>query len=336
MLVYQPSRVSMTYQHTANPPRLDKIAVTIDHVHAGNSSVCSTYELVRYLVHRNIPVTVFIQATSPGNNYELDKTNARLIHQLNHRLVTLGVHPLSRGHSQVQQLETFNVISQIIQEATGSKPKVLSYHGHRAGPEAGIIYPGIQYARGIHSQDGRAKAINTPVMPASSVTNAFNYIKRRNEAGLSATFFTHSVELKNGSAKKRVFDNLVKQVMAQRLHAMPYIEAMQQDFNGATATNPASNQNRNRPQQPPSPGAKFGLRLSALTEVSFRPVNANFEVRDNRGDIVAVTNNRKQAQFHLPPAIYQANARVDGVSITQLVNLTGQQGIHQKFLFPAV
>ncbi len=329
MLVYQPSNVSMTYQHAANPPRLDKLAFTIDHIHAGNDSVCSTYELVRYLVHRNIPVTVFMQATSPGNNYALDKANARLICQLNHRLVTLGVHPLSRGHSQVQQAETFNVISQIIQEVTGRRPALLSYHGHRAGPEPGIIFPGIKYARGIHSHDGRSKPMNTPVMPASSVTQAFNYIKKRNEAGRTATFFTHSAELKRGSVKKRVFDNLVKQVMAQRLHAISYIDAMKQDFRGTPA--PAGNNQSNNNRRP---GAKFGLRLSALSEAGFRPINANFEVRDNRGEIVAATNNRKQAQFHLPPAIYQANARADGVSITQPINLTAQQGIHQKFLFP--
>nr|CAA6830584.1 MAG: Unknown protein [uncultured Thiotrichaceae bacterium] len=333
MLTYRPSNVSKPYRHSANPPRLDKICFTIDHVHAGNGSVCSTYELVRYLVHKNIPVTVFIQATSPGNDYELDFNNAQLLYQLAPHLVTLGVHPLSSNHGQREQSEVHNVINDIIERVTGRKPTLLSYHGHRAGPTRGIVFPGIQYARGIHSQSvARQDRLNTPVMPLSSVTAAYNYIKKRNEDGLTGTFFSHSAEMRSNNVKKRVFDNLVREVLSQRLHAISYLKAMNHEFGGSGGSTPVT------PSPTPAPSdseQKYGLRLSALTEQGFRPLNANFEVRSSNGRVVASASNQKQVQFHLPPAIYQANARVNDTSITQPINLTVRHGLHQKFLFPA-
>lgn len=332
MLTYRPSNVAKPYPNVANSPHLDKISFTLDHIHAGNGSVCSTYELVRYLVHKNIPVTVFMQVTSPANDYELDKSNARLIYQLSPSLVTLGVHPLHGGHTQREQAEVHNILNYIIEQVTGRKPVVLSYHGHGAGPQNGIIFPGIQYARGIHCRtDARPDPMNTPVMPLSSVTAAYNYIKKRNEAGLTATFFTHSCELREGSTQKRVFDNLVREVLSQRLNAVSYQQAMNHEFRGGAGTPD------NDSPHTPDPGSevKYGLRLSALTETGFQPLAANFEVRSTDGRVVASSSNKKQAQFHLPPAIYQANAIAGGTSITQPVNLTLRQGLHQKFLFPA-
>lgn len=331
MLTYRPSNVAKPYRHAANPPHLDKLSFTLDHIHAGNGSVCSTYELVRYLVHKNIPVTVFMQVTSPANDYELDKSNARLIYQLAPHLVTLGVHPLHAGHTQREQAEVHNILNYIIEEVTGEKPVLLSYHGHGAGPQNGIIFPGIQYARGIHCTTApQPDPMNTPVMPLSSVTAAYNYIKKRNEAGQTATFFTHSCELRHNNVKKRVFDNLVKQVLSQRLNAVSYLDAMNQEFRGG-ATAPVDDASISVPSDS---DVKYGLRLSALTENAFQPLIANFEVRSTNGRVVATSANKKQAQFHLPPAIYQANAVVEGTSITQPINLTLRQGLHQKFLFP--
>ena len=53
MLTYRPSNVAKPYRYAANPPHLDKLSFTLDHIHAGNGSVCSTYELVRYLIQIN-------------------------------------------------------------------------------------------------------------------------------------------------------------------------------------------------------------------------------------------------------------------------------------------
>ena len=144
---YRQDTTSKRYQASTNSPSLDRVCFTLDHIHSGEHGLPSTYEVVKFLVDKRIPVTVFMQATSPSNNYELDRSNARLIYNLAPHLVTLGLHPLSSGNSQQRQTKTHNVISEIIQDVTGKKPTVLSYHGAGVGPEPHIRFPGIKYLR---------------------------------------------------------------------------------------------------------------------------------------------------------------------------------------------
>jgi len=144
MPVYQLSAVRDRYEHAANPPVLDRVCFTIDHIHAGSTNVSSTYEVVKFLVDQQIPVTVFIQATNPSHDYEFDRHNAQMLYGLAPHLVTLGLHPLHSGHSQAEQTAIHNTINKSIKSVTGQNPTVLSYHGAGAGPEPGIRFPGIK------------------------------------------------------------------------------------------------------------------------------------------------------------------------------------------------
>ena len=335
MATYRLSNVTDRYNFVARPPVLDRVAFTIDHIHAGNSGSCSTYEVVKFLVDRNIPVTLFIQATNPSNNYEYDRGNARMIYQLAPNLVTLGVHPLPKGNTQANQSRVHNIIREIIKDVTGTFPAVLSYHGAAAGPEAGITFSGIKYARGIQSAwaAGTDDRKDTPVTVMNSVGRAFAYTSQRNAAGYSSTLFLHTSELRANTTKKLIFDTFIQEVLSRRIQAVSYMSAMNVDFNVSVTPTP--------PTPIPTPptgggsGAVGSLRLSASTKVGRRPVNANFLIEKLNGDDVANANNVKSQAFRIPVGQYKITAKIGNVSETATINLTATQGIHHIFLMPA-
>lgn len=229
---YSPSNVRLQYKPSANPPILDRVVFTIDHIHAGGKGLSSTFDVVKYLVKNEIPVAVFMECYDPKNFCKVDEKIAKKIYDLNPDLVTLGAHALSIGHTQKEQSERYNLICDVIKNITGKAPLVLSYHGKNAGSEKGITFKGIKFARGIKSWKAPQKdnPLDTPVMGLYKVKSAFNYIKLRNEIGLSATLFVHSAELKENSPQKQVFDTLVKEVKERRLQALDYYSAMIRDF----------------------------------------------------------------------------------------------------------
>jgi hypothetical protein len=317
---------------------LDKVCFTIDHIHAGNHHTSSTYEVVKYLVDNNIPVTVFIQASNPSNNYEFDRVNARAIYKLAPHLVTLGVHPLHAGHSQHEQQRVHSAISNIIKDVTGKRPTTLSYHGHGAGPEPGIRFSGIKYGRGIGSAwaAGADDPLDTPVMPSQSVDRTFAYTKERNAAGLSATLFLHTQELRHGSTKKRIFDTFVNEVRQQRLQALSYYDAMESDFGGNTSSG-GSVTPRPQPQplRPATPAERTGVvRLSASTQRGRRPVNASFYVQKTNGVHVQSATGLKSEKFLLPVGHYKVTAKARGASSSKLITVSAHQGLHHIFLLP--
>ncbi len=235
MPTYNPSFVTQQYLHSANPPFLDKVVFTIDHLHEGGPGIYSTFDVVKYLVSKQIPVTIFIQCTDPNNLCPAERRMAQNVYDLDHNLVSLGAHSLTRGNSQANQNNNLDKVKDVIADITGSNPEILSYHGSNAGPENGISYPGITYARGITSAWSAAQMdnpLNTPVMNINSVNAAYNFIQQRNAANLSATLFVHSVELTSGSQKKVTFDTIVADVVGRRLQALPYLSAMQSDYTG--------------------------------------------------------------------------------------------------------
>lgn len=271
-----------------------------------------------------------------SNNYELDRSNARLIYNLAPHLVTLGLHPLSSGNSQQRQTKTHNVISEIIQDVTGKKPNVLSYHGAGAGPEPHIRFPGIKYCRGIGSAwaVGADQRNDTPVIVLNSVTRALNYAQERNAAGLSATIFIHTQELTRGSPKKRIFDTFVKEVQERRLHAVSYYQAMEVDFNvGHRQPLPS-------PQPTPTPRPdnnssrrKGSLRLSASTEQGRRPISANFFIQKTNGQNVE-SGRGTTKQFKIPEGKYKVTAKVGNIKRTKTLHVSASQGVHHIFLMP--
>jgi hypothetical protein len=105
-------------------------------------------------------------------------------------------------------------------------------------------------------------------MSLNSVNAAFDYIRLRNLAGLSATLFVHSVELTSGSIKKTVFDTLLKSVMDGKLQALSYLSAMQGDY-ASVPTTPTT------PTPPPvTPGSPCPLRhFTNNTIVQFLRIN---------------------------------------------------------------
>ncbi len=239
---YIQSFVTQTYDHAANPPLLDKVVFTIDHIHEGGPGLYSTLDIVKFLTGHQIPVTVFIQCSDPVNRCPAERRNAQQVYDLDPNLVSLGAHSLSKGSSPAEQASNLLLINEMIEDITGSPASTLSYHGSGAGPENGVSYPGIRYARGIISAWSTAQAdnvLNTPVMSLSSVNAAFEFIRLRNLADLSATLFVHSVELTNGSPKKEVFDAVLKAVIDKKLQALPYLSAMQSDYQGGSPVTPA-------------------------------------------------------------------------------------------------
>ncbi|RVU85695.1 hypothetical protein EOL70_04275 [Leucothrix sargassi] len=332
MPVYQISPANKRYEAAANPPVLDRVSFTIDHIHAGApQDVCSTYEVVKYLVDHQIPVTVFVQATNPSHDYEFDINNARLIYQLSPHLVTLGVHPLHSGHTQAQQTAVHNAINKIIRTVTGETPVVLSYHGSRAGPEPGISYPGIKYARGIGStwSPGTDDRMNTPVTVFNSLERSFDYTSERNKAGLSSTIFLHTQELTEGSIKKQIFDTYINEVKAQRLQAVPYYDAMVQDFKDGGSTPPVT-----PPVSPPTTERLQGLRLSASDKDTRSPLKADFKIKQSTGETVDVANDVTTQQFSLPIGRYLVSATARGITQSKSLELTLSKGIHHIFLMP--
>lgn len=343
MPTYRLSNVSKRYLNAANPPTLDKVSFTIDHIHAGSQQLPSTYEVVKFLVDTGIPVTVFFQATSPSHDYEFDRDNARLIYGLAPHLVTLGVHPLPKGNSQAKQLATFNVINNIIKEITGKNPVVLSYHGAGAGPMPGITFPGIKYARGIGSTwtAGADDPLDTPVMPLNSVQRSFDYTTERNAAGYTSTLFLHSSELTTGSVKKEIFDTYITEVKAQRLQALSYFDAMEADFkapaSGGSGSSGSGSSGSNGGNTPPvtDPTATGSLRLSASEAVSRRPVKATFKIQKLTGETVATASNLTSKQFIVPVGKYRVSATALGKTETKELELTKAKGLHHIFMIPA-
>ena len=340
---YRQDRTSKQYKAIHNTPALDRVCFTLDHIHSGEHGLPSTYEVVKFLVDKRIPVTVFMQATSPSNNYELDRNNARLIYNLAPHLVTLGLHPLSAGNSQQRQTKTQNIISEIIQDVTGKKPNVLSYHGAGAGPEPHIRFPGIKYCRGIGSAwaVGADQKNDTPVIVLNSVTRALNYAQERNAAGLSATVFIHTQELIRGSSKKRIFDTFVKEVQERRLHAVSYYDAMEVDFKvghqqplprPTPETQPRPNPPNPRPESN-STAKKASLRLSALTEDKLMPITARFYVQKTNGEHVA-SGQDKSKQFRIPEGKYKVTAKVSNIKRTKTLTLSARKGVHHVFFIP--
>ena len=343
MPTYRLSSVSNRYTNSANPPVLDKVAFTIDHVHPGNNTTSSTYEVVKFLVDHGIPVTVFFQATNPSYNYEYDRNNARLIYGLAPHLVTLGVHPLHNGHSQSQQTAVFNVINNIIQDVTGKKPLVLSYHGSGAGPMPGITFPGIKYARGIGSSwtPGSDDPLDTPVMVLNSVQRSFDYTTERNAAGLSSVLFLHTAELTSGSIKKQIFDTYITEVKARRLQAVSYFDAMEADFNAAPpgtggGSGGSGSGGGSTPAPPPADSTDKGsLRLSASESPSRRPLKANFKIQKLTGQTVATASDLTSKQFIVPVGKYRVSATALGKTETKELELTKSQGLHHIFMISA-
>ena len=233
MPTYTPSFVTESYSFAANPPILDRVVFTIDHIHQGGPGLYSTADVVSHLVAKGIPVTVFVQCTDPANLCALDAKNAQDLVNLNPSLVTLGIHSLPRGASQFEQTNNLNLLSDMITNITGVRPIISSYHGANAGPEPGITLNGVQYARGVLSQWSTAQLddpLNTPVMGLNSVSSAFDFTRLRNLSDLSACLFVHSVELTNGSNRKLVFDTLVKAIEDRKLQAVSYLDAMRADY----------------------------------------------------------------------------------------------------------
>ena len=231
--MYKLKKTSNKYQPSANPPILDRVSFTIDHIHQGNKDCPSTLETAEMLVKHKIPFTVFMECRDPKSGGFIDKKLASEIYVLAPHLITLGIHSLSVGKSQFEQHANLKVIQTIIREITDKTPRLLSYHGAKAGPETGITYEKIEFARGIHCDWSAAKKddkLNTPVMPMNTVERAFEYTRLRNEAGLSSTVFTHTAEMKDGSPKKLVFDTFVNEVVNRRLQAVDYHSAMKQDY----------------------------------------------------------------------------------------------------------
>ncbi len=276
---YIQSNVRKKYISSANPPILDRVVFTIDHIHNGNSHVPSTLEVVRFLINKKIPVTVFMECKDPRNKCFIDQEEAQKIYNLNPDLITLGVHSLSIKNTQEKQSENLELINDVILNITGSRSTILSYHGKNAGPEPGIHYNNIIYARGINTWSAPEKddPLNTPVMGLKTVKSAFEYIKRRNEYGLSATLFVHSVELRNGSPKKRVFDTLVKEVEERRLQALDYYSAMERDFSPNPEcplhffTNSILNENLHKGHQ----DGKYGVSQVAELQAFLNEVGAD-------------------------------------------------------------
>lgn len=230
---YTLSHISQHYTHAANPPHLDKIVFTIDHIHQGGAGRYSTADVVKFLTDRNIPVTVFLQCTDPANFCLVDSRNASDVYHINPGLVSLGAHSLPKGESQSTQANNLTLISDMITNITGAAPVILSYHGNQAGPESNINYAGVNYARGITSNWSAAQQgdpLNTPVMSLGSVNAAFDYTRLRNISELSATLFVHSAELINGSPKKAAFDTFIQAVIDRKLQALSYLAAMQSDY----------------------------------------------------------------------------------------------------------
>ena len=338
MPAYQLSNVQTRYPHASNPPVLDKIVFTIDHIHSGDHHTSSTYEVVKYLTDHKIAVTVFIQCTNPSNNYEFDRNNAQLIYDLSPQLVTLGVHPKPAGTSQQEQTKQVQIISGIIKDVTGRSTNIMSYHGHRAGPEPGIHFPGMKYARGIinYWAVGTDNPLNTPVIPLNSVTRAFEEVHTRSEAGLTSTIFVHSKELRNGSTKKRVFDSFVREVMQRHLQALPYEKAMIEDFHSGSSNHGSSSSSSSSSSgsSSASNAATGVLRLSALTKVGQHPIRANFSIKHLGGGGTYRANNVKTEQFHLPVGKYKITAKVGNASVSETITLTIAHGIHHIFRIP--
>jgi hypothetical protein len=233
------------------------------------------------------------------------------------------------------------VISEIIQDVTGKKPKVLSYHGAGAGPMPGISFPGIKYGRGIGSAwaVGADDPKNTPVIVLNSVTRALQYAQERNAAGLSATIFIHTQELTRGSAKKRIFDTFVKEVQHRRLHAVSYFDAMEVDFKvGHNRPLPTPTPPTPRPPtpRPPTPNSvrKGSLRLSASSDPGRRPVLASFYVQKTNGENVD-SGRGTTKQFRIPEGRYKVTAKVGNKKFTKTLNVSVSQGLHHIFLIPA-
>ncbi len=342
MATYRLSNTTNQYNFAGRPPTLDRVAFTIDHIHAGDHDLCSTYEVVKFLVDRNIPVTVFIQATNPSNDHEYDRNNARMIYRLAPHLVTLGVHPKPSGHSAQEQNRVHTIIRNIIKDVTGSFPVVLSYHGAGAGPEPGITFSGIKYARGILNSwaAGTDDPKNTPVMVMNSVSRAFAYTSQRNAAGYSSTIFVHTNELTENSTKKLVFDTFVREVMSRRIQAVSYYNAMLVDFNRTVTPTPPSPPTPTPPTPtpptpPPSSGVLGSLRLSASSKVGRRPVNANFLIEKSNGQEAGRANNVKTQAFRIPVGQYKVTAKIGNITETANINLTASKGIHHIFLMPA-
>jgi hypothetical protein len=332
MPVYQLSAVRDRYIHSANPPVLDRVCFTIDHIHAGSTNVSSTYEVVKFLVDQQIPVTVFIQATNPSHDYEFDRHNAQMLYGLAPHLVTLGLHPLHSGHSQAEQTATQNTINKIIKSVTGQNPTVLSYHGAGAGPEPGIRFPGIKYGRGIGSawSVGTDQRLDTPVTVFNTIARSFAYTSERNSAGLSSTIFVHSQELTKGSTKKEIFDTYVTEIKAQRLQAVSYLDAMTVDFkDGGTTTPPIT-----PPVTPPSSISRQSLRLSASDKNTRSPLAADFKIKQASGETVDIANNTASKQFSLPVGRYLVSATARGVTESKTIELTLAKGLHHIFLMP--
>lgn len=279
---YNPDFVSDSYNFIANSPVLDKVVFTIDHVHQGGAGLYSTLDVVRHLVTKNIPVTIFLQCTDPANACALDSNNAQEIFNLDPNLVSFGIHSLSRGSSQSQQNDNLNLISNMILNITGQRPVISSYHGHLAGPEDGITLSRVQFARGIHSfwstaqQDNK---LNTPVMGLNTVNQSFEFIRLRNLANLSATLFVHSAELRNGTIKKKSFDTIIKAVSDRKLQALDYETAMRADYSAITPgpTDPITD-----PVDPTQPCALRHFTNNKIVQFlrfnSRDGVNGNFQV----------------------------------------------------------
>lgn len=340
MPAYQLSNVRSVYQQTSNTPRLDRVVFTLDHIHGGHASISSTKEVVRCLTARNIPVVVFFQNRNPANP-DTDKQDAQEIYALAPHLVSLGVHSLSKGNSQAKQRSNLDVLNGVIKDITGKKSQIMSYHGAGAGPEPGIHYPGIKYARGIQSAwaVGADNPLETPVMPLNNVSRAFEYTQTRNAAGLTATLFVHTGELAPGSVKRRVFDTFVKEVQARRLQAMHYFQAMESDFRGGANRPTDPNPDHSRPPAGGNNGGtttdngpKGSFKLSASSDPARRPIKADFQIKNSRGQQVAGANHVHTQMFRLPVGQYTVSAKRGNASKSKRINLTAAGGIHEIFL----
>lgn len=333
MPVYQLSNVVKQYDQVANPPALDKVCFTIDHIHKGSSSVSSTLEVVKFLTNHNIPVVVFFQCRDPRNPHR-DKERAEEIYALAPNLVSLGVHSLSKGNSQAAQTKNLNVLNKMIQEITGRKSVIMSYHGAGAGAEPTIHYSGIQYSRGIQSSwaVGMDDPLETPVMPLRSVRQSFEYTVTRNAAGLTSTLFVHSGELGVGSLKRRIFDTYVKAVMQRKLQAVSYLDAMRADFRRGSHRPTEPSSTFVPPARGDGPDERGVFRLSASSDPARRPIKANFSITNVRGQQVAAAQNTHSKAFNLAVGSYKVTAKKGRVTQSAWINLTTAGGIHKIFL----
>lgn len=326
---YQPSSVSGQYTHMARPPFPDKISFTLDHLQVSTPAAPGTADIVRYLTARDIPVTVFVRCAEPRNGCPRNRPLAEEVYRINPRLVTLGVHSRSKTRPRQEQLDNLAAINNMIEDITGKKSMVMSYHGKNAGPVPGFSFPGMRYCRGITSKWSSAgfDGFNTPVVSANTIKKCYAEVAAMNKSGLVPTLFFHSHELSKAPGHrifKSRFDNFVNDIVHKNLQAVHYLEAMETSLNPGSA--PVSGGDTDDSD---TPTITRRFRVSASEIGTLRPVKVDYIIEDADGRQVGMTQNKTTELFTLPVGDYIVRARVNNQErCHQHFTLTVAGGLH--------